>query len=331
MEARSLVAAIDQGTTSSRCILFDRRRASRCHPPARARARSRRARAGSSTTPTRSSNGSGRCVRVALRDSGADARALAAVGISDQRETTVVWDRRTGRPIHHAIVWQDTRTAEAGEALAAAGVGGTDRFRARTGLPISTYSSALKLAWILDEGGPERRAAAARGDLLFGTIDSWLIWHLTGGRTAASHVTDVTNASRTMLMDLETLDWDPALLDDHRGSPRPCSPTIRGSSEMYGTGIGDLDGVPISGDLGDQQAALFGQTCFEAGQVKCTYGTGCFMLMHTGDRPVHSSHGLITTVAARIGDAPGDVRARRLGRGGRLAHRLAARQPRHHR
>ena len=180
---------------------------------------------------------------------------------------------------------------------------GADRFRAMTGLPISTYSSALKLAWILDEGGPESRAAAEAGDLLFGTINSWLIWHLTGGASGGVHVTDVTNASRTMLMGLESLAWEPALLDAV-GVPAAMLPAIRSSSEVYGTGVGDLAGVPIAGDLGDQQAALFGQACFEAGQIKCTYGTGCFMLMHTGERPVHSAHGLITTVAARLGDAP---------------------------
>ena len=178
-----------------------------------------------------------------------------------------------------------------------------DRFRARTGLPISTYSSALKVAWILEAGGPERRAAAEAGDLLFGTVDSWLIWKLTGGIRGGVHVIDVTNASRTMLMDLETLAWDPELLAAV-GVPAAMLPVIRSSSEVYGEGIGDLEGVPIAGDLGDQQAALFGQACFEPGAVKCTYGTGCFMLMHTGERPVHSSHGLITTVAARIGDGP---------------------------
>jgi glycerol kinase len=243
------------------------------------------------------------CVRVALRDIGADASALAAVGISDQRETTVVWDRKTGRPVHHARVWQDTRTADAGVRLAAGDPAGADRFRGLTGLPISTYSSALKLAWILDDGGRERRAAAEAGDLLFGTIDTWLIWQLTGGVAGGTHVTDVTNASRTMLMSLDTLAWEPALLDAV-GVPAAMLPVIRSSSEVYGLGVGDLDGVPIAGDLGDQQAALFGQACFEPGQIKCTYGTGCFMLMHTGERPVHSRHGLITTVAARLGDAP---------------------------
>jgi glycerol kinase len=245
------------------------------------------------------------CLRVALHAADADAVALAAVGISDQRETTVVWSRRSGRPVANAIVWQDTRTAEAGERLAADG--GQDRFRALTGLPISTYSSALKLAWILETGEPaavrERRAAADGGDLLFGTIDSWLIWHLTGGVKGGVHVTDVTNASRTMLMGLESLAWEPDLLDAV-GIPAAMLPDIRSSSEVYGVGVGDLAGVPISGDLGDQQAALFGQACFETGQIKCTYGTGCFMLMHTGYQPVASRHGLITTVAARLAEEP---------------------------
>ena len=231
---------------------------------------------------------------------------MAAVGISDQRETTVVWDRRTGQPAHNAIVWQDTRTADAvtrlatGEGIGGGSGAGLDRFRAKTGLPISTYSSALKLRWILDSLDPERRTAADRGDLLFGTIDTWLIWNLTGGPNGGAHVTDVTNASRTMLMDLETCQWDDAILAELE-IPRAMLPEIRGSSEVYGTGGFDLDGVPIAGDLGDQQAALFGQTCFEAGQAKCTYGTGVFLLVHTGERPVHSQHGLITTVAARLG------------------------------
>jgi glycerol kinase len=300
VQPRSLVAAIDQGTTSSRCILFDRSGqpvASHQLEHAQITPRPGWVEHDADEILERVRT----CVRVALRESGADASALAAVGISDQRETTVVWSRRTGRPIHNAIVWQDTRTAAACERLAADG--GVDRFRALTGLPISTYSSALKLAWILEAGGPERRAAAEAGELLFGTIDSWLIWHLTGGVDGGVHSIDVTNASRTMLMGLESLAWEPAALDA-MGIPAAMLPGIRSSSEVYGHGIGDLAGVPISGDLGDQHAALFGQTCFEAGQGKCTYGTGCFMLMHTGDRAVPSQHGLITTVAARLGDSP---------------------------
>ena len=305
---RSLVAAIDQGTTSSRCILFDH--AGR--PVASHQLEHRQITPRPGWVEHDAEEILERvwtCVRAALRDAAADARAVAAVGIGNQRETTVVWSRRTGRPIANAIVWQDTRTADACARLAADGdlEPGIDRFRARTGLPISTYSSALKLAWLLDDGGSEaaqeRRAAAERGELLFGTIDSWLIWQLTGGTDGGVHVVDVTNASRTMLMNLDTLAWDPDLLDAV-GIPAAMLPEIRSSSEVYGTGVGDLAGVPIAGDLGDQHAALFGQACFEPGQMKCTYGTGCFMLMHTGERPVPSRHGLITTVAARLGDGP---------------------------
>jgi glycerol kinase len=308
VEPRSLVAAIDQGTTSSRCILFDHAGqpvASHQLEHAQITPRPGWVEHDADEILERVRT----CVRVALRDVGADARALAAVGISNQRETTVVWSRRTGRPIANAIVWQDTRTADAGARLAAGGGAavGPDRFRPQTGLPISTYSSALKLAWILDSGTPaearDRRPAAERGELLFGTIDSWLIWHLTGGTNGGVHVTDVTNASRTMLMNLETLAWDPDLLAAVN-VPAAMLPEIRSSSEVYGDGVGDLAGVPIAGDLGDQHAALFGQTCFEPGEIKCTYGTGCFMLMHTGERPVASTHGLITTVAARLGTAP---------------------------
>jgi glycerol kinase len=303
---RSVVAAIDQGTTSSRCILFD----NDGRPVASHQLEHRQINPRPGWVEHDAEEILERvraCVGGALADANADARALAAIGISNQRETTVVWSRATGRPIANAIVWQDTRTADACARLA--GTVGIDRFRATTGLPISTYSSALKLASILDEGGAdsaparERRAAAERGDLLFGTIDTWLIWHLTGGPGGGVHVTDVTNASRTMLMNLDTLTWDPELLATIN-IPAGMLPEIRSSSEVYGTGVGELAGVPISGDLGDQHAALFGQVCFEPGQMKCTYGTGAFLLMHTGERPVPSRHGLITTVAARIGEAP---------------------------
>jgi glycerol kinase len=302
MEPRSLVAAIDQGTTSTRCLLIDHSGsvvASHQLEHAQVTPRPGWIEHDADEILERVRT----CVRVALRESGADARALAAVGVTNQRETTVVWSRRTGRPVGHAIVWQDTRTADACQRLAAGSDLGMDRFRALTGLPISTYSSALKLAWILEAGGRERRTAAEAGELLFGTVDSWLIWHLTGGLDGGVHVTDVTNASRTMLMGLESLAWEPSLLDAV-GVPAAMLPRIGSSSETYGLGTGDLAGVPISGDLGDQQAALFGQACFEPGQLKCTYGTGCFMLMHTGDRPVQSRHGLITTVAARLGEEP---------------------------
>ncbi|HEY7703111.1 MAG TPA: glycerol kinase GlpK [Candidatus Limnocylindrales bacterium] len=287
-EPRSLVAAIDQGTTSSRCLLFDHR----ARPVASHQLEHRQITPQPGWVehdPDEIIERVRTCVRVALREAGTDARALAAIGISNQRETTVVWDRKTGRPVHPAIVWQDTRTADA-----VARIGDQDRYRATTGLPVSTYSSALKLRWILDH--VERDPS----ELAFGTIDTWLLWHLTGGVDGGVHATDATNASRTMLMDLETLDWDASILDE-LGIPRSVLPAIRGSSEVYGTGVGDLDGVPIAGILGDQHAALFGQTCFEAGQAKCTYGTGAFMLMHTGSTPVHSTHGLITTIAARLG------------------------------
>jgi glycerol kinase len=299
---RSLVAAIDQGTTSSRCILFDRSgRPVASHQLEHAQITPRPGWVEHDAEEILERVRT--CVRVALRDADATADALAAVGISDQRETTVVWSRRTGVPVANAIVWQDIRTAEACQRLASGSPDGTDRFRALTGLPISTYSSALKLAWILEAGGRDRRDAAEAGELLFGTIDSWLIWQLTGGPSGGIHVTDVTNASRTMLMGLESLAWERQLLDAV-GVPAAMLPEIRSSAEVYGLGVGDLAEVPIAGDLGDQQAALFGQTCFSAGELKCTYGTGCFMLMHTGERPVRSRHGLITTVAARLGAAP---------------------------
>jgi glycerol kinase len=302
MQPRSLVAAIDQGTTSSRCILFDRSgRPVASHQLEHAQ---HTPRPGWVEHDAEEILGNVRtCIRVALSSVDAGPEALAAAGVTNQRETTVVWSRATGRPIAPAIVWQDTRTAEAGARLAAASPLGTDRFRALTGLPISTYSSALKLAAVLDDGGPERGAAADAGELLFGTIDTWLIWWLTGGPEGGVHVTDVTNASRTMLMGLESSAWEPELLDAV-GVPAAMLPAIRSSSEVYATGVGELAGVPIAGDLGDQQAALFGQACFDEGSIKCTYGTGCFMLLHTGETLVHSRHGLITTVAAQLGDGP---------------------------
>ena len=225
---------------------------------------------------------------------------LAAVGITNQRETAVVWERATGKPIHNAIVWQDTRTADLCNELAAEG--GPDRFRNQTGLPLATYFAGPKAAWLLDNVAGARARAAA-GELLFGTIDSWLVWNLTGGPSGGRHVTDVTNASRTLLMNLATLDWDDELLAA-MGVPRPMLPEIRPSSEVYGPAVDPLDGIPISGILGDQQAALFGQACFDVGDAKNTYGTGCFMLLNTGADPVHSRNGLLTTVAYQIGGEP---------------------------
>jgi glycerol kinase len=239
-------------------------------------------------------------IRGALDKAGITAADLAAVGVTNQRETTVVWDRRTGKPIHNAIVWQDTRTADICNELAKDG--GQDRLRPKVGLPLATYFSGPKVKWILEnvEGA---RAKAEAGDLLFGNIDSWCIWNLTGGPDGGVHVTDVTNASRTMLMNLETLDWDPEILK-LMGIPRSMLPTIKASSEVYGHAKGDLAGVPVAGDLGDQQAALFGQTCFSAGEAKNTYGTGCFMLLNTGTKPVQSKSGLLTTLGYKIGDQP---------------------------
>jgi glycerol kinase len=236
-----------------------------------------------------------------LEKSNVAASDLAAIGITNQRETTVVWDRSTGQPIHNALVWQDTRTDQICNELIADG--GQDRFREKTGLPIATYFSGPKVRWILDNVDGARARAEA-GELAFGTIDAWCIWNLTGGTNGGQHVTDVTNASRTMLMDLETLDWDDGLLDAI-GVPRSVLPEIRSSSQVYGETAGTAAaGVPVAGDLGDQQAALFGQTCFDVGEAKNTYGTGSFLLLNTGTDPVPSKSGLITGVGYKIGDQP---------------------------
>jgi glycerol kinase len=225
---------------------------------------------------------------------------IAAVGVTNQRETTIVWERSSGKPIYNAIVWQDTRTDEICNQLASDG--GQDRFRAKTGLPIATYFSGPKIKWILDNVDGAR-AKAENGDLLFGNIDTFVIWYLTGGADGGVHVTDVTNASRTMMMDLQTLDWDEEILGI-LDVPRSMLPEIRASSEVYGEAKGDLAGIPVAGDLGDQQAALFGQTCFSVGEAKNTYGTGNFLLLNTGNEPVQSKSGLITGLGYKIGDQP---------------------------
>jgi len=225
---------------------------------------------------------------------------IAAVGVTNQRETTVVWDRTTGQPVYNAIVWQDTRTDEICNELIADG--GQDRFRAKTGLPIATYFSGPKIKWILENVDGIREKAEA-GDVIFGNIDSWVIWQLTGGTDGGVHVTDVTNASRTMMMSLETLDWDDEILGI-LGVPRAMLPEIKASSEVYGEAKGDLAGISVAGDLGDQQAALFGQTCFSVGEAKNTYGTGNFLLLNTGNEIVQSKSGLLTTLAYKIGDQP---------------------------
>jgi len=223
---------------------------------------------------------------------------IAAVGVTNQRETAVVWDRSTGQPVHNAIVWQDTRTDQICNELSADG--GQDRFRAKTGLPIATYFSGPKIKWILDNVDGVR-ARAESGDVVFGNIDTWVIWLLTGGTDGGAHVTDVTNASRTMMMNLETLDWDDEILGI-LDVPRAMLPEIRASSETYGEAKNGLAGIAVAGDLGDQQAALFGQTCFSVGEAKNTYGTGNFLLLNTGNEAVQSKSGLLTTLAYKIGD-----------------------------
>lgn len=298
------IAAIDQGTTSSRCIVFDRDGRIVAvdqkeheqifpkpgwveHDAAEIWANVQEVVAGA--------------IGKAAQDvPGFTAADVKAIGITNQRETTLLWDRHTGEPVHNALVWQDTRTdalcRELGRNV------GQDRFRRETGLPLASYFAGPKIRWLLDnvEG---LRARAEAGDILFGTMDSWVIWNLTGGVRGGVHVTDVTNASRTLLMNLHTLDWDPKILDSI-GVPASVLPRIRSSAEVYGTtGVGGLQDVPVASALGDQQAALFGQTCFAEGDAKSTYGTGTFMLMNTGGTPVNSYNGLITTVGYRIGDA----------------------------
>jgi glycerol kinase len=240
-------------------------------------------------------------VKGALLKGDVNAKDIAAVGITNQRETTVVWEKATGKPVYNAIVWQDTRTDRICNDLAKDG--GQDRFRPKVGLPLATYFSGPKIKWVLDnvEGV---RAKAEKGEVLFGNIDTWVIWNLTGGPNGGVHVTDVTNASRTMLMNLATLDWDPEILKI-MGVPRAMLPAIKASSEVYGNAKGgDLNGIPVAGDLGDQQAALFGQACYDVGEAKNTYGTGCFMLLNTGTKAVQSKNGLLTTLGYKIGDQP---------------------------
>ncbi|MDA8395101.1 MAG: glycerol kinase GlpK [Candidatus Dormibacteraeota bacterium] len=236
----------------------------------------------------------------ALAKAGIQPSDLAAVGVTNQRETTVVWDRTTGRPVHNAIVWQDTRTDTICNDLAKDG--GQDRFREKVGLPLATYFSGPKIRWVLDNV-PGVRERAERGEVVFGNIDSWCIWNLTGGVNGGLHLTDVTNASRTMLMNLKTLDWDDEILGI-LGVPRAMLPRIRPSSEVYGACKDPLPGIPVAGDLGDQQAAIFGQTCYAVGEAKNTYGTGNFLLLNTGTSPIQSKSGLLTTLGYKIGDQP---------------------------
>ncbi|MEH3053377.1 MAG: glycerol kinase GlpK [Patulibacter minatonensis] len=294
------VAALDQGTTSTRCMLFDR--AGRVVASAQREHEQLMPRPGWVEHDAKEIwFRSDQVIRLALQQAGATAADVSALGITNQRETTVLWDRHTGEPVHGAITWQDTRTGALCEQLAA---GDQDRFRRTTGLPIAPYFSATKIMWLLGDV-PGARARAEAGDLLVGTVDTWIVWHLTGGTHGGVHVTDVTNASRTLLMDLETLDWCPQLLEA-TGIPRALLPEIRPSVHAYGeVAAGPLAGVPIGGILGDQQAATFGQTCFAPGEAKNTYGTGNFLLLNTGEVPVRSTHGLITTVGYQLeGAAP---------------------------
>jgi glycerol kinase len=289
-----LIGAIDQGTTSSRFIVFDL--AGRIVSMAQAEHEQIYPRPGwVEHDPLQIWRNTERVIAEALSAKDLKPSDLVAVGVTNQRETTVVWDRKTGEAVHNALVWQDTRVDQLARQYAADG--GPDRFRAATGLPLASYFSGLKLKWILDNG-EGLRERARRGELAFGTIDSWLLWKLTGGE----HVTDVTNASRTQLMDLQTLDWDEGMLDAF-DIPRSVLPRIASSSEVYAKAQGVLEGAKLAGILGDQQAALVGQACFSPGEVKNTYGTGCFMLMHTGGELCHSKAGLLTTVAYRFGEA----------------------------
>ncbi|WP_141576522.1 glycerol kinase GlpK [Actinomadura sp. WMMA1423] len=293
------VMSIDQGTTSTRCILFDH--GGRLVSVAQREHRQHFPKPGwVEHDPMEIWRNLERIAPEALAQAGATPGQVAAVGIANQRETTVLWDRLTGVPIGRAIVWQDMRTGPLVDELSRAP--GAAMVTERSGLPLATYFSAPRVRWMLDHT-PGLRERAERGEVLFGTMESWLIWNLSGGVDGGVHVTDVTNASRTLLMDLHTLSWDDGLLDFF-GVPKAMLPEIRSSTETYGTARRVFPGVRIGAALGDQQAALFGQTCFSPGETKCTYGTGAFLLMNTGTTPVKSDNGLLTTVGYKIGDEP---------------------------
>jgi glycerol kinase len=296
------VAAIDQGTTSTRCMIFDH--SGRVVAVDQLEHQQIFPRAGWVEHDAAEIWGNTRQVcGGALARADLDASSIAAVGITNQRETTVIWDKATGEPIYNAIVWQDTRTQEICDELGALG-GGAERYRAKTGLPLATYFAGPKARWILDhvEGARER---AERGELAFGTMDTWVLWNATGGSDGGLHVTDPTNASRTLLMNIDTLEWDPELCEEI-GVPMAMLPEIRSSSETYGPirARGTFRDVPVAGILGDQQAATFGQACLEVGEAKNTYGTGNFVLLNTGTEKVESKNGLLTTVCYKIGDQP---------------------------
>eukprot|EP01098_Paradermamoeba_levis_P003268 TRINITY_DN1509_c0_g1_i1.p1 TRINITY_DN1509_c0_g1~~TRINITY_DN1509_c0_g1_i1.p1 ORF type:complete len:503 (+),score=-12.38 TRINITY_DN1509_c0_g1_i1:4751-6259(+) len=295
------VAAIDQGTTSTRCIVFDRQ--GQIVSVAQKEHKQIYPQPGwVEHDPEEIWRNTLEVVALARIKGKLSVQDIAAIGITNQRETTVVWNRKTGKPYYNAIVWQDMRTADLVGQFSAHEKG-QDRFRAQTGLPLATYFSGLKLKWLLDNVSGLREDAE-RGDALFGNMDTFVVWNLTGGPHGGLHLTDVTNASRTQLMNLKTLNWDDSLLTDFT-VPRAMLPQIRPSSEVYGTVTSEvLPGVPIAGILGDQQAALVGQTCFEPGQAKNTYGTGCFLLMNTGNELRESTYGLLTTVAYQFQNEP---------------------------
>ena len=294
-----VVMAIDQGTTSTRAILFNHE--GLIVSSAQKEHRQYYPKPGwVEHDPLEIWQAVQTVMQEALNKSGHSVNNIAAIGITNQRETTLIWDRKNGKPFHPAVVWQDTRTDQICDQLAEDG--GQDRFRKKTGLPIATYFSGPKIKWLL-ENVPGLRQAAIDGQALFGNIDTWILWNLTGGVNGGLHLTDVTNASRTLLMNLGTLDWDDEIIST-LGVPKQMLPEIKPSSSILGFATGAWKGIPIAGILGDQQAALFGQTCFEAGEAKNTYGTGCFMLINTGEKIVQSKSGLLTTVGYKIGELP---------------------------
>jgi glycerol kinase len=294
------IAAIDQGTTSTRCMVFNHEG----QPVGTHQVEHKQIYPQPGWVehdPLEIWRNTEEVVGAALRKAGATAKDIAAIGITNQRETTLVWDKLTGQPLYNAIVWQDTRTDKLINQMAEDS--GLDRFRNKTGLPLATYFSGPKIKWMM-ENVEEVRKAASEGSALFGNIDTWLVWNLTGGLKGGKHITDVTNASRTMLMNLETLNWDDEICE-MMAIPKGMLPKICSSSEIYGYTLdeGPFQGiVRVSGDLGDQQAATVGQTCFEPGEAKNTYGTGCFMLLNTGEEIVQSEHGLLTTLCYQFGD-----------------------------
>ncbi|MGA8037037.1 MAG: glycerol kinase GlpK [Candidatus Acidiferrales bacterium] len=294
------LGAIDQGTTSTRFIVFDR--SGRIVSVAQKEHEQIFPKPGwVEHDPDEIWRRTQEVIAEAMQAKGLRPKDLAAIGITNQRETTIVWSRKTGRPVYNALVWQDTRVGDAVAEFSRDG--GQDRFREKTGLPLATYFSGLKIRWVL-KNVPGAQEAAEAGDLLFGNIDCFLVWKLTGGAQGGVHVTDVTNASRTQLMDLNTLAWDHKMLQIY-GIPSAMLPKIVSSSEVYGQSQLDaVKDVPVAGILGDQQAALVGQTCFNPGEAKNTYGTGCFMLENTGTKLIHSKFGLLTTVAYKLGAKP---------------------------